>query len=74
MLLPTGPIVGGLSCGAFVETGAEFPAGPIVAVLGPPIEADGTFGDCAFRDQLSSVQESVGFAVLLVSCGLVATR
>jgi len=74
MLLPIGPIVGGLSCGAFVGAGAAFPAGPFVAVFDPPIEADGTFGDCAFRDQLSSIQESVGFAVLLVSGGFVATR
>jgi hypothetical protein len=74
MLLPIGPMVGGLSCGAFVGAGAMFPADPVVAVLEPPIETDGTFGVCAFRDQLSSIQESVGFAVLLVSGGFVATR
>lgn len=49
-------------------------ADPIVAVFVPPIDADGPLGDCGLRDQLSSIQESVLLDVLLVSCGLVATR
>jgi hypothetical protein len=79
VLLPAEPIGGGLSCGAFDDdwlVGGKLLAEPIPVFLDAPTVAPGPFcGDCEARVQLSSVQESVGFAtVFLVSCGPVALR
>jgi hypothetical protein len=73
MLLPTGAFVGGKPVGALVGDcigGTVLLADPIPAFLEAPIDAPTPVGgDCGFRGQLSSVQESVCFAAVLFRSG-----